>query len=497
MVIEHRAFPVWAVAALVRRPATWRPCAASARSPAASIRQPPTSARSPLCQVGFTKCQVGFTFLLPAVLLAVAAATTSPLTAQIPQTPAGASGTVGAQPPEPVPGASMTVHLITVGPGDRIEEMWGHNAVLVRDTAAGIEETYNYGLFDPTDPGFLTDFYWGRGDYMVDSMDLERMLAGYRRAGRRVWAQELALEPAARVRLLGLLRTAVLPQNMFYRYNYYLNNCSTKVRDILDVILDGQLRAATEGSRNGDAAAGPTATWRHDTRRLAGKDPLVYLGIQLLMGPRGDEPTTGWDDMWIPMKLRDTAGALLVTQSDGSRVPLVLSEELWEDAGRDYADAVPPRLDVVFLLSGLLAGVILSLLAYGARARGGAARAGLIAFACAWGLFCLVISGLIVALHWTAHTFTYWNQNFLLFSPLGALVAASLIRTSVKGTTSVWGRRFTLFSMGLALAALVLHLIPPMAQGNREMLAFVLPLNLGFCWVMLGVHRADDALVYS
>lgn len=407
----------------------------------------------------------------------------------------------------------MTVHLITVGPGDRIEEMWGHNAVLVRDTAAGIEETYNYGIFDPSDPGFLVNFFWGRGDYRVAEQPLEAMLAGYRRAGRRVWAQELELEPATKVRLLGLLRTEALPQNMFYRYNYYLNNCSTKVRDVLDIVLEGQLRAATDANRGGPAGNGASgapgfagsagaderrsATWRHHTRRLAVEDPLVYLGIQLFMGPQGDEHTTIWEDMWIPMKLRDTAGALFITRSDGSRVPLVRSDELWEDADREYAATDPPRLDTVFLLSGLFAGVILSLLGYGARAKGRAARAGLIVFASGWGLLCLVTTVLIVVLHWTEHTFTYWNQNILLFSPLGLLVAASLIRTAVKGTTSVWGRRFTLAAMGLAVVALVLHLIPPLAQGNREMLAFVLPLNLGFCWVMLGVHRADDALVYG
>ncbi len=405
----------------------------------------------------------------------------------------------------------MTVHLITVGPGDRIEEMWGHNAVLVRDTAAGIEEAYNYGIFDPTDPGFLTDFYWGRGNYSVAELPLDGMLSGYRRAGRRVWAQELELEPAARVRLLGLLRTAVLPENMFYRYNYYLNNCSTRVRDVLDIILGGQLKAATdagpgapspdggESAPGGRAAADsrPTATWRHHTLRLAAESPLVYLGIQLFMGPGGDEPTTGWNDLWIPMKLRDTAGALLVTRSDGSRVPLVRSEELWEDAGREYPDTAPPGLKVVFLLSGLLAGVVLSLLGYGSRGQGRVARAGLVVIACGWGLFCLAISGLIVALHWTAHTFTYWNQNVLLFSPLASLASASLIRTAVRGTTSVWGRRFTVSALVLSVIALGLHLIPPVSQGNAEMLAFVLPLNLGFCWVMLGVHRADDALVYA
>ena len=417
--------------------------------------------------------------------------------------------------PEPVPGASLTVHLITVGPGARVEEMWGHNALLVRDTAAGVEEAYNYGLFDPNAPGFYADFYWGRGDYMVGAADLQAMLAGYRRAGRRVWAQELALEPAAKVRLLGLLRAAVLPQNRFYRYNYYLNNCSTKVRDILDVVLGGQLRAATSvragaadgGGGTGDAppddgaGSGPagsaTSTWRHHTRRLAAESPVVYLGIQLFMGPRGDQATSGWDDMWIPMKLRDTAGALVVEHGDGRRLPLVRTEELWEDADRDHPATAPPSLDLLFLLSGVLGGVILSLLGHGARGGRRIARAGLIVFACAWGVLGLATSVMIVALHWTEHTFTYWNQNILLFSPLAVPAAASLIRTTLRGTTSVWGRRFAVATVGLAVVPLVLHLIPPLAQGNREMLAFALPVHLGVCWVMLGIHRMDHALVYG
>ena len=484
MVIEHREILRRVVAVRSSSPAP-------GRAGSGSIPFRSTPSRSRLAAA------------IPALLLATAASPA--LAGQLPQAPAGVAATVGEQPPNPVPGATLTVYLITVGPGDRIEEMWGHNAVLVRDTAAGIEEAYNYGIFDATDPGFLTDFYWGRGNYRVAELPLDVMLAGYQRAGRRVWAQELALEPAAKVRLLGLLRTVVLPRNMFYRYNYYLNNCSTKVRDVLDIILGGQLKAATDAGgvdasglvEGGVGRARPAATWRHHTLRLAAEDPVVYLGIQLLMGPRGDEPTTGWKDMWIPMKLRDTAGGLMVTQSDGSRVPLVRTEELWEDAGREFPNAASPRLEAVFLLSGLLAGVVLSLLAYGSRAGGRAARAGMMVFACGWGLFCLAISVLIVALHWTEHTFTYWNQNILLFSPLGPLVAASLIRTAAKGTTSVWGRRFTLFAMGLSVIALALHLIPPLAQGNREMLAFVLPLNLGVCWVMIGVHRADDALVYT
>ena len=316
------------------------------------------------------------------------------------------------------------------------------------------------------------------------------MLMGYRTAGRRVWAQELALSPAAKAGLLQLLRTAAAPRNRFYRYDYFLNNCSTKLRDVLDTVLDGQLGAATKEVESG-------ASWRYHTRRLTAPDPLLYLGIHFIMGPRGYEPTTLWQDMWAPMKLRDTVGALVVTGSDGSRTPLVLSEELWEDSAREYPRVRPPSLGSLFLLLGLLAGVVLSILGYGARDRRPLPRAGLIAFACIWGLFCLAGSALLVALHWTDHPVTHWNQNLLLFNPLGPLVAISLIRMTKKGTTSIWGRRFVLGSLLIAAAAVLLHLIPATDQGNRELIAFALPVHLGLCWVMLGVHRMDNALVYG
>lgn len=384
----------------------------------------------------------------------------------------------------------MTVHLLTIGPGDGIERIWGHNALLVRDTAAAVEEVYNYGLFDPTAPGFYTDYFMGRNNYLVAVDDLDTMLSGYRADGRRVWAQELALPAAAKVELLRLLQTAAAPRNRFYRYDYFLDNCSTKLRDVLDVVLDGQLGAATE-----EAASG--ASWRHHTRRLTAPDPLLYLGIHFIMGPRGDDPTTLWQDMWAPMKLRDTVGALMVDASDGSRTPLVLSEELWEDAAREYPPVRPPSLDSLFLLTGLLTGVVLSLLGYGARARRSLPRAALIAFACVWGLFCLAGSALLVALHWTDHPVTHWNQNLLLFNPLGPFVAVSLIRMTKKGTTSIWGRRFVLGSLLVAAAAVLLHVIPATAQGNRELIAFALPVHLGLCWLMLGVNRMDHALVYG
>ena len=91
----------------------------------------------------------------------------------------------------------------------------------------------------------------------------------------------------------------------------------------------------------------------------------------------------------------------------------------------------------------------------------------------------------------------YWNQNVLLFSPLGAGIAFALIRVSMRGRTSRWGRRVAIAALGLAGIALLLNLIPALASGNRELVALTVPIHLAVCWVMLRVYPMDRALLYG
>ena len=445
-----------------------------------------------LLKLSHRQAETPLRFVRPPRIPAVAAVAWVAILALAP-----ASGASGYQDPDTppdetvrVPGESLSVYLLTVEQGDLIYELFGHNALVVRDAETGYEAAFNYGIFDLRGAGFYAGFLKGRMMYAVRAESLPQMLDAYRTQNRRVWAQELDLEPSRKARLLELLQTAVLPANYIYPYQYYLNNCSTKLRDVLDAALDGQLRSATDGPPTG-------ATWREHTRRLTAKHPLGYLGINLVLGPKGDELTNRWQEMWVPMKLRDTAGALFVTRSDGSRTRLVRSEELWASSSREHEPTTAPSLGFLFLLFGLAAGLFLSFFGYRAAAGSTVGRVGLGFFGCLWGAFCLVAGGLMIAVHWTDHEFMYWNQNILLLSPLGAGVAAGLVRVAKKGRTGIWGRRFALSSLGLAVVALVLSLIPSLASGNQEMIAFAIPVHLSVCWVMLGVHKMDHALVYG
>ena len=391
-----------------------------------------------------------------------------------------------------LPGETLSVHLLTIGPGDRVEELFGHNALLIRDSATGYETAFNYGLFDPGASGFLWNFFRGRMMYRVAPLALDPMLASYRAAGRRVWAQELDLEPAARVELLNLLETASLPENSQYRYEYFLNNCSTKLRDVLDVVFDGQLRSATDTPGSDERIS-----WRYNTRRLTATKLHYYAGIDLLLGPRGDEGTTAWQQMWVPMKLRDTAGGLHITRSDGSHTRLVSSEEVWVDSARENEPAASRSMELLFLFFGTALAVVLVILGRHTAAGSDGGRVMLSLAGFLWGGFCFVVGALLVAMHWTDHEFMYWNRNFLVFSPLGLGVAFGLFRTAREGTTGPWGRRSALGSVGLLILALLLYLIPATRQDNLAMIAFALPIHLAVCWVMLVIHKMDHTLIYA
>ena len=88
-------------------------------------------------------------------------------------------------------GSELTISLITVEPGSKSWEMFGHNAIRVRNTARGTDVSYNYGLFSFQQENFILRFIQGRMLYWMAGLDTDPMLESYRRANRSIWEQEL------------------------------------------------------------------------------------------------------------------------------------------------------------------------------------------------------------------------------------------------------------------------------------------------------------------
>ena len=371
-----------------------------------------------------------------------------------------------ASPPE-----SLTVYLMTMGPGKAVWERFGHNAIWIHDPVQGTDKTYNYGLFDLRQENFLVRFLQGRMWYWMQGSSAQSYVEQYRRDNRSVWIQELEMPPKARRELQEFLEWNERPENRFYHYDYYRDNCSTRVRDALDRALGGRIRQETA-----DLATG--RTYRFHTRRLTANDPFIYTGLLLALGQPVDRPISAWDEMFLPLALREHLRRISVAGSDGHPTPLVRAERtLFESSATPPPDR-PPFWLPIYLGIGLVLGS--AIFALGARAhRSRRARSGLIVLSGAWALVVGVV-GLLLAGLWglTDHTAAYDNEN-LLQANLLALGLLWLVPKAGRGALT--DRRVNLAAVvaGVSVLGLILKLIPAFYQVNGEIIALTLPIHLG------------------
>jgi hypothetical protein len=370
------------------------------------------------------------------------------------------------------PGSELRVWLVTAAPGDAVWERYGHNAIRVLDTRTGRDVSYNWGIFDFQQVDFIPRFLQGRMLYRMAVFRTAPMIDSYARANREVLLQELDLTPAQKQRLVAFAERNALPENAEYIYQYFLDNCSTRVRDLLDLVLDGALRDTFAAEHTG-------ATFRFHTRRLTSVDPLIYTGMDLLLGPPVDQPITAWDEMFIPMVLRDEIRSFRVTAEDGSTRPLVLAEDVVVPSDRPPTPAEPPHWLWIYLLIGLAAGGVLASGHLHRVRESSVLRRSVFALGVAWSLFGGVIGLLLVALLFTDHVFSYWNENLFLVNPL-MLGTAVLMLLSLRG--GAWPARARTAAVAVAAVAfvgLVWHLLPLSTQTNAMFFGLALPAHFG------------------
>ena len=136
----------------------------------------------------------------------------------------------------------LRVGIATMQPGTVFFERFGHDAVVVDDPSHGEPISYNFGFFDPDEPDFLGNFVRGKMRYRLVALPFAEDMAYYRDVGRGVSIQWLDLSDAEATRLASALAENAKPENARYGYDYFTDNCATRVRDAIDKALGGGLK---------------------------------------------------------------------------------------------------------------------------------------------------------------------------------------------------------------------------------------------------------------
>ncbi len=375
------------------------------------------------------------------------------------------------------PGESLRVFLMTMGRGDAIWERFGHNAIWIQDEATGQGAAYNWGIFDFGQVDFVPRLIRGTMLYHMAAMDPFASLEEYRRANRQVWIQELALTPSQRLELLAFVEWNALPENRDYQYDYYRDNCSTRVRDALNLALGGRIRAVS-------AADTTSYSYRWHTRRLLRDHRPAYLGSQFVLGPRADRPITAWEEMFLPERLMERLREVMVPDGEGGSRPLVVSERTLVVPDRPPEPDAPPLALPWFLLAGLLWGGGMFWFARRPNPWTLKSRLVLGVLAGGWALVA-ALGGFLLLVAWifTDHVFWYGNWNLFHANPLFLILLLACVLFVTRRRFPSWGRGVAAVLAAVSLAGALAHLVPGLGQGGAEILALVVPLNLSL-WLV-------------
>ncbi len=397
---------------------------------------------------------------------------------------------LGAQPPAPgldpaldaaraERGARLQVALLTFGNGEVIWERFGHNALVVTDTSTGESLAYNWGMFDFNQPNFLTRFLTGDTRYWVEAYRTDQLLQAYVRDDRTTRLQVLALTDVQKAALAEYVAWNALEANRYYRYDYYLDNCSTRVRDAIDRALGGALQSSL-----GDFPA-QTTTWRDETARVTDGDWPAFAGIHVALGRNADNPLTRWHEAFLPGHLADHLATTQVTDETGATRALVVRDTVLYHAARP---PLPPRAPfrgfAALVIGALLSGALFAL--GWARAQGSRpALVTLRVLATTWYLFGgLLGTALLLAGTLTKHA-PYMGSNGTLFQLHPLLLAAAVLAPFAGGTGRA-ARRFALIAAlvaALALLGLLLQLTV-LRQASLLVVVVTVPVHIAFVAVL-------------
>ena len=376
------------------------------------------------------------------------------------------------------PGANLEISLITYGPGETYWERFGHDAIEVRDSVSGESVDFNYGVFDFNESNFFINFARGRMHYLMDAEYSAPEQASYTQDGRSVTRQHLALSPQQSAALRDFLLWNMRPENAGYAYDYYADNCTTRVRDALDNILDGTLKKQLTAQPGG-------MTYRQQTARLMSAQPWLMLVLDLGLGPYADQPLNAWQESFLPMVLQQQLNRVHIDNGSGERKPLVQSEQLVSPNRLDVPPVNPPDLRLPLAAAGLI------LAAWMLAAR----RWSPIGYALLTSIY-LVAAGLVGLLLiglWTltTHHSAWANANLLCFNPFAFLLLPAIWRARRGIAASRFIEGLLLLQLPALLVALALHLLPGVVQENQPWLLFATPCWLSIAWSVRQKPRSD------
>lgn len=222
------------------------------------------------------------------------------------------------------------VYLLTCDPGPESYTMYGHSALRLYDTLSGRDVVYNWGVFDFNTPNFNYKFAKGRLKYRLAAYSYNSFLNEYRPTERSVYLQRIYIPDEELLKLKKLLNENLKPENIYYRYDFFRDNCSTRISDLLEEVYGDEL---VYPEQEGEVEV----TFRERIDEFHKGALWMDVGIDLLLGSPADEKCDFRESMFLPIYLMKNLSQAHVIDGD-KRVMLLGPTEMVFDYERPVYD---------------------------------------------------------------------------------------------------------------------------------------------------------------
>ena len=186
---------------------------------------------------------------------------------------------------------NLEVSVLTCGQGDMLYSLFGHSALRIKDSERNYDVVYNWGTFDFDTPGFGIKFLRGQLPYALSVTTYNAFIQEYLRDERDVIEQIIIMSNSEKDALIKNLGVNMIPYNRYYKYDFYFDNCTTRIKDLIEGIKD-------------TLAYGPSIKPEVTFRQLLHENllgsPWTKFGMDIILGTLSDRQAGVEDQMFLP-----------------------------------------------------------------------------------------------------------------------------------------------------------------------------------------------------
>lgn len=324
------------------------------------------------------------------------------------------------------------ISLLTCNPGGELYSLFGHSAIRVQDTEANMDFVFNYGTFNFDTPYFYLKFAQGKLDYLLSVSEYADFLRSYQREKRSVYSQKLLLDSIEKQQLFDALALNYQPENRAYKYDFFMDNCATRIDDIFHKSLGGTWSKTNHNQQY---------TYREGLAPYLANSDWLNLGLNIILGMPTDNNQNG---LFLPDILKDE-----YKQTKRNNKLFADSVETLYDAKTTYAKT-PFLKSPTFVFYGIAILVLVLSIFFPNRLR--------------WVDFLLFatvgIVGCIISFLWffADHSATNQNWNILWALPTHLIIAFALLFQRKKSKAL---RIYFIISL-IAISTLIVFTIYPL-----------------------------------